>query len=263
MKRNILISICLSLTAIASHALEIVKLMGGEEYGLNDTEILHLPGLGLGLRCGPDSLMLLDNSDLSSVHWLKPMEPRSLVVCGGTIYAAQGDSIFRPATNDTPEKFIGRLDNEQFTLHAATDSTFYALTADEDFSCVYEIKPGDRTMQPFFSVQGPLLKLATRGENTIMWIDEQLVIARPDGKIVPLFSSPTLSDMALTQIGVMAATDEGLWWITEPGKGGRLVDEPVKNVWWDDSDVLYYLTKSGDLYAALGLSHLYQEQNPQ
>ena len=255
--KKIAMTLCALLCALTAGAIDRVVLIDKSEMTVSPDEILHLPGLGLGLRCGPDSVMMLDNPDFDAMRWHEPNDARSIVGCGGAVYAAEGDSIYRVATDSLTRQSVGRLDNEQFTLHAATDSTFYALTADEDFSCVYEINPSDRTCIPFFSVEGALLKISTLGQNTMLWIDDSILAASPEGQLVPVFVSPTISDMVLTPVGLMTATAEGLNWTTAPGKGTTLTDEAVARVWWDDADVLYYLTAGGDLHAIIGLEEAY------
>ncbi len=137
MKRVIFIVIAM-LWALQSLALYRVKLLDHKELYLYPEAVVQLPGYGVAAVCGKDSLMLLDNTEYASIRWVEPNKARSIVGCGNSFYAAEGDSIYRIATLSFPRKFIGRLDNEQFTLSTASDTTFYAVTADEDFSCVYE-----------------------------------------------------------------------------------------------------------------------------
>ena len=255
--RRILLSIIAAACALAASAIDKILLADHSETALIADEIIHLPGLGLGLKCGPDSVILFDNPELAAVRWLEPTGVRSIAACGGQFYAAEGDSIYRIATAAAPRKFIGRMDNEQFSLYPATDSTFFACTADEDFSCVYEINPLRQTCMPYISVQAALLKLSAHGGNTMIWIDDQILLAMADEKLVPVFSSESICDMVMTPVGLMAATADGLYWITEPGKGACLVNEPISRVWWDDADVLYYLTASGNLFAVVGMEEAY------
>ncbi len=250
---RLLFSVCALICVLTASAIDKIILLSREEMTLTGDDILHLPGIGLGLKCGADSVMMLDNPELSSIRWIEPNDARSIVGCGGSIYAAEGDSIYRVATEAMPRQLIGRLDNEQFSLYPATDSTFYACTADEDFSCVYEVSPVERTCMPFISVEAALMKLSTVGDNTVIWIDDQILLAMSGGQLTPVFSSPTISDMQLTPVGLMVATTEGLYWITAPGKGAVIVGEPVSRVWWDNAGVLYYLVTGGDLYAVVGL----------
>lgn len=250
---------CMIVCTWASWAVDKVILVDHREMTIDGSEILQLPGLGLGLRCGTDSVLILDHPELASIRWIEPNDVRSLVFCSNNFYAAEGDSIYRVATEDAPRQFIGRMDNEQFTLAHATDSTFYVCTADEDFSCVYEFNPTERTFMPFISIEAPILKLSTAGDNTVMWVDDQILMTTPEGEIAPIFTSESLTDMQITPIGLMVATADGLTWLTSPGKGAVLVNEPVSRVWWDDADVLYYLTVQGDLYALIGLMDAYMQ----
>lgn len=258
MKRKIFLA-CMLACTLFSQAIDRLILVDHNEMTIGGDEILQLPGIGLGLRCGTDSVMILDNPELAAIQWIEPNDARSLVACGPNFYAAEGDSIYRVATETAPRKFIGRLDNEQFTLYYATDSTFYVCTADEDFSCVYEFNPADGTCMPYISMKAPILKLSTVGDNTVIWVDDQLLMTLPDGEIAPIFTSETLTDMQVTPIGIMAATADGLVWLTSPGKGAYIVREPMSRVWWDDADVLYYLTAQGDLHAVIGLMETYMQ----
>lgn len=257
--RRMLIVMCAIICTLSSGAIDKVLLIGKEEMSVDGDEILHLSGIGLCLKCGNDSVIMLDNPELSAIKWLEPNDARSIVGCGNAVYAAEGDSIYRLASESVPRRFIGRLDNEQFMLYPATDSTFYACTADEDFSCVYEINPSERTCMPFISVKSALLKISTLGDKTMVWIDDQVLLASDDGNLVPVFSSETITDIQLTPIGLIAASADGLNWLTGPGKGAVLDPKPVSRVWWDDADILYYLTDEGDLYAVIGFMETYME----
>ncbi|MDE5750871.1 MAG: hypothetical protein K2H87_08930, partial [Duncaniella sp.] len=208
---------------------------------LSAEEIVQLPGLGLGILCGSDSVMLIDNPELAAVHWAEPNHARSIVGCADAFYAAEGDSIYRIATESMPRKFVGRLDNEQFTLSHASDSTFYAVTADENFSCVYEINPTTGYCDPLISIEAPLLKIANLGENLLLWVDNVIMIAKDgDRTIVPFYTAPNITDMVLSPIGVFVATDTSVIWFTGVGEGVDILSEGVTNLWWDDDDLLYY-----------------------
>lgn len=229
------------------------RIVGHDEMNIEPAEIVHLPGLGLALWSDGDTLMFLDAPDLSAICFREPTRCRSLVALRSGIYAADGDSICRLATDSLPSRFVGRLDNEQFTLHQATDSTFYALTADEEFSCVYEIYPEISQCEPIASFKGPIQKIESNGKKVVMWIDDALMSLADDGIVTPVYSADDISDFTVTPLGIMIATAEGLVWLTGPDKGAVIVKEPVKALWWDDADVLYYLTAEGDLIATRGL----------
>lgn len=234
-------------------------LVSHEEMQINPKAVLHLPGIGLGLRCDNDSIMLLDDSDLMKLGFFEQNHARSLVMVRSGIYAAEGDSIYRMSTDKTTHRFIGRLDNEQFTLETATDSTFYANTADEEFSCVYEIFPETRECEPIISIEGPILKIQSNGSNTMLWVDDTVMRLGKDHKLDAVFQANNITDMVVTPIGALIGTIEGLYWLTGPNTGAKIVEEPIQAIWWDDSDVLYYLTKDGDLIAAIGLKARFEE----
>lgn len=236
-----------------------VLLVSGEEMRLSPQDILHLPGLGLGVRSGCDSIMLLDNPALESFRFSEPNAARSLVAVRSGVYGAEGDSIVRLATDSLPRRFAGRMDNAQFTLHAATDSTFYACTADEEFSCVYEIFPEEMECEPVVSVQGPILGIAGSGGATMLWVDDTVLRLDGGGEAATVFQADNITGMALTPIGVMIGTTDGIWWLTGPDSGAKIEREGVWALWWDDSDVLYYLTSQGDLIGAVGMRERFEE----
>lgn len=152
------------------------------------------------------------------------------------------------------------MDNEQFTLHAATDSSFYACTADEEFSCVFEIFPEDRSCEPTFSVKGPILKIDGNGSNTLMLIDDSIVHLDEDrGVLGIIYQADNITDIAVTPMGLMVGTTDGILWLTGPETGTMIETTPVQALWWDNSDVLYYLTADADLIAVSGIRERFQE----
>lgn len=245
--------------SVQAAALEKHLLVSEGEIQVNPKTVLHLPGIGLGIRCDSDSIMLLDDCDLMKLGFVEPNEARSFVKVRSGIYAAEGDSIYRMSTDKSTHTFIGRLDNEQFTLHRATDSTFYANTADEKFSCVYEIFPETKECEPVISVEGPILKIQSNGLNTVIWVDDTMMKLGKDNKLVPVFQADNIMDMAVSPIGVLAGTTDGLYWLTGPNTGAKIVEEPIQAIWWDDSDKLYYLTQKGDLIVIIGLKSRFEE----
>lgn len=256
--KNIIFAILAFVSALPSMAIYRVSLLDHKEIQLAPEDIIQLPGYGLGVLCGQDSIMLIDNPDLAFIRWAEPNKARSIVGCGDSFYAAEGDSIYRIATDSIPRKFVGRLDNEQFTLSHATDSTFYAITADEDFSCVYEINPGTEYCDPLISIKAPLLKIARMGENLLLWVDGTIMIAKDDGIVVPFYTGCNITDMELSPIGVFVATDKSLIWFSGIGEGVELLPEGITNIWWDGEDLLYYRTMSGDILAIVGLEDFYR-----
>lgn len=249
------------LSTLQASAIYRVSLLGHDEILLSSEEIIHLPGLGLGILCGSDSIMLVDNPELAVVRWAEQNHARSIVGCAGAFYAAEGDSIYRIATDSIPGRFVGRLDNEQFTLAQASDSTFYAITADENFSCVYEINPGTGYCDPLISIEAPLLKIARLGENLLLWVDDVIMIAKDgDRTIVPFYSAPDITDMELSPIGIFVATDKAVIWFTGVGEGVEILSEGVTDLWWDDEDLLYYRTMDGDILAIVGLEEFYRTE---
>lgn len=257
--KKVLLLLVFSILHINILAINRIVLIDKNEMQLDENDIIHLAGIGLVLKISSDSLMLLDNPNLNSIQWLESNNGRSFVSYGSCIYTTQGDSIYRLATETTPHKLVGRLDNEQFNLHPASDSTFYALTADEDFSCVYEIDPRDRTCIPFFSVRAAMPKLSSYRDKTMFWIDDQILLASTDGKLIPVFSSETITDMQLSPLGLFVASHAGLHWISGIQKGTILINEPIARLWWDDRDILYYLTCEGDLIALFGIEKAYHK----
>lgn len=248
------------LCALTSQAIYRVSLLSHEELHASPDEILQLPGIGLGIANDADSIMLLDNPSLAFIRWTEPNNARSIVGCGKSFYAAEGDSIYRIATDSIPRKFIGRLDNEQFKLSAATDSTFYAITADEDFSCVYEINPDTGYCDPLISIEAALLKIARMGDNLLLWVDDAVMIAKNDGTIEPFYSTPDITDVELSPIGIFIATDKSILWFTGVDEGIELLPSGATNLWWDNEDLLYYRTMDGDIIVIVGLEDFYRSE---
>ena len=258
--KQIAVLITAMLCALTSSAIYRVSILSHEELCIGPEEILQLPGIGLGIANGPDSIMLLDNPSLAFIRWTEPNNARSIVGCGESFYATEGDSIYRIATDSIPRKFIGRLDNEQFKLSAATDSTFYAITADEDFSCVYEINPETGYCDPLISIESALLKIAPMGDILLLWADDAVMIAKDDGMIEPFYSAPDIIDVELSPIGIFIATDKSVLWFTDVDECIKLLPVGVTNLWWDNEDLLYYRTKDGDIIAIVGLEAFYKNE---
>lgn len=258
MRRFIIIFISLAVLQItASAGIAKIQLISHDELELEADDIIHLPGIGLGLRCGSDSIMLLDDPQLTGFTFSEPTDARSIVAVRSGIYAADGDSIFRMATEELNHEYIGRMDNEAFRLYQASDSTFYACTADEDFSCVYEIFPEDKTCEPIISIEAPILKIESNGANTMMWVDDTILRLHDEGIVENIYQADDITGMTLTPIGVMVGTTDGVYWLTGADKGAQIIKEPVKGLWWDNSDALYYLTDTGDLIAVTGIRESY------
>lgn len=251
------ISLVSLLQITASAGIAKIQLISHDELELDADDILHLPGIGLGLRCGSDSIMLLDDPQLTGLTFSEPTNARSIVAVRSGIYAADGDSIFRIATDESKHEYIGRMDNEAFRLYQATDSTFYACTADEEFSCVYEIFPEDKTCEPIISIEAPILKIESNGTNTMMWVDDTILRLHDEGFVENIYQADNITGMALTPIGVMVGTTDGVYWLTGSDNGAKIIKEPVKGLWWDNSDALYYLTDTGDLIVAVGIRDAY------
>ncbi len=201
--------------------------------------------------------MLLDDPQLTSLKLSEPTNARSIVAVRSGIYAADGDSIFRMATDKAGHKYVGRMDNEAFRLYHASDSTFYACTADEEFSCVYEIFPEDNACEPVISIEAPILKIESNGTNTMMWVDDTILRLHDEGLAENIYQAENITAMTLTPIGIMVGTTEGVYWLTGRDKGAKIIKESVKGLWWDDSDALYYLTEPGDLIVVTGLHDTY------
>lgn len=254
-----ILTLLVLLSAMANAKIEKVQLVGSGELELDADAILSLPGIGLSMRIKGDSIMLLDNPRLVTLGFNEPNNARSLVAVRSGVYAADGDSIFRMATTESKHQFTGRFDNEAFRLYPATDSTFFACTADEEFSCVYEIYPENRTFKPVISVKAPILRIEGNGTTTMMWVDDTIFRLHPEGIIENIYQADNITGMALSPIGVMVATTEGIYWMTGRDKGAKIVEQPVKGVWWDNSDALYYLTDVGDLIAVIGMQQTYND----
>ena len=255
----ILIALLAIASLTASAKIEKIQLIGHDELQIEADDILYLPEIGLGLHCGGDSIMLLDDPALTGFALSEPTHARSLVAVRSGIYAADGDSIFRMATSEFKHEFIGRMDNEAFRLYPASDSTFYACTADEEFSCVYEIFPEDRTCEPIISIEAPILKIEGNGTNTMMWVDDTILRLHDEGFVENIYQADNITGMTLTPIGVIIATTEGVYWLTGSNTGAKIIKDAVKGLWWDNSDALYYLTDVGDLIVVVGMLDAYHE----
>lgn len=261
MKKIITIGV-LALCALATTA-GIVKttLIRAGEISLNPNYVIQLPGVGLVFMCSPDSAILLDAPDLAAIHWLEPNDARDMVLCGEYMYAASSDSIYRVATDDSPRKFVARMDNEQFRIYPANDSTFYVCTADEEFSNLMVINPGDGELFPLLAYNGPIQKVAELGGRTMLWTDDMITMYNADADSLEyIFHSSLITDMALCQMGVIVATTECTYLIENSTTGGRIIPEGVQRIWWDNDDILYYLTLDGDFKAITGIREAWLER---
>jgi hypothetical protein len=264
MKHIIVISVfILGLLVPVFAEIQKILLVGADEIQLEPVDIIRLPGIGLGMKCIGDSIMVLDHPQLPNIAFIEPTEVRSIVAVRSGVYAANGDSIFRMPTPDSNLEFIGRLDNEDFKLYQATDSTFFACTADENFSCVYEIFPEDKTCTPGISIEAPILTIEGNGKTRVMWVDDTILRLQDDGVVENIYQADNITCMTVTPIGIMVGTTEGVFWLTGTDKGAKIIKEAVKGLWWNNPDTLYYLTDVGDLIAVYGIreSYLSHTQN--
>ena len=77
-----------------------------------------------------------------------------------------------------------------------------------------------------------------------------------------IYQADNITDIALSTIGVIIGTTEGIYWLTGPDKGAKIIKEPVEGVWWDNSDALYYLTDTGDLLVVTGMQAAFNQRTP-
>lgn len=259
MKFHLILTCIIAGVLPGSAQMQKILLVDHNEMNIHAEEIVHLPGLGLGIYEDGDSIMLLDDPSFMKIKFIEPGRARSFASTRSGVYAAQGDSIIRMATDSLSHEFVGRMDNSQFTLSTASDSTFFATTADEEFSCVYEIFPETNECEPVYAVKAPILKIQRNGTGTFLWIDDCIWRLENSGELTYVYQADNITDMVITPIGLMVASPQGVMWITSPNVGSKIVLDPVLALWWDDTDALYYLKADGDLIAAIHLVERYVE----
>lgn len=262
-KRLYIISLLIVTALSVSAQIEKIKLIEHSEMEIHPECVLQVPGVGLCYAADNDSIIMFNDLALEKLGFLQRGVPRSLVALTDGIYAAQGDSIVRMATDSVPSKFICRLDNEQFHISPASGNSIFALTADEEFSCVYEVFPEDDTIEPVFSVDGPVNKIFRRGEHTLIWADDMILRLNDDQSVTPVYESDKITDVAMSSIGLMIAQLDGIYLMPSLDSVSLLTKEPVQALWWEDGDILYYLSASGDVIAISGIEEAYllSEQN--
>lgn len=259
MRFNLFINLLFLAAFPCSAQMQKILLVNHSEMKVKADEIVYLPGLGLGIYAENDSIILLDDPTFMKIKFIESGRARSFASTRHGVYAAQGDSIIRMATDSLSHEFVGRLDNSQFTLSEASDSTFFATTADEEFSCVYEIFPETRECAPIYAVKAPILKIQRNGTGTFLWIDDCIWKLEDSGNLTYVYQADDITDMTLTPIGLMVASPKGVMWITSPNTGSMIIKEPVEALWWDNTDALYYLTSDGDLIASIHMVERYLE----
>lgn len=259
MKFHLILTCIIAGTLLGSAQMQKILLVDHNEMNIHAEEIVHLPGLGLGIYDEGDSIMLLDDPTFMKLKFIEPGRARSFVSIRHGVYAAQGDSIFRMATDSLTHEFVGRMDNSQFTLSEASDSSFFATTAEEEFSCVYEIFPETRECAPVYAVKAPILTIQQNGTGTFLWIDDCIWKLENSGELTFVYQADDITDMQLTPVGLMVASPQGVMWITSPDTGSMIIKEPVDALWWDNTDALYYLTSQGDLIAIIHMVERYLE----
>lgn len=257
--KKIFLATALALLAILSGSAEVVKtlLLSHDETKIERDDIIQIPGIGLGLYYSADSIMLLDDPSLGFIELIEPIPARSFVALNQGLYAASGDSIYRVATDSLSRQFVGRFDNEQFTLSRASDDSFFVLTADDEFSCVYQVYPDSADCEPVIGIDGPIYKIENNGVATVMWAADCIYTLEDDFSMRPVYQGDAINDAVMTAIGLLVATDEGIHWLPAPDREGMLFSQPVQALWWDPADALYYLTADGDLYRITGLHSEY------
>lgn len=215
--------------------------------------IMELPRLGLAMPLGGDSVMIIDNecpvihvSALANAH-------RDFVATDSAFYFSEGNFIYAISPDGKSHEQVAVLDNEQFTMYPAVGSSFFVVTADDDYSCCQLFDPINHVYSDVLQINGPIYKVAANENHLIVWAGDHLLLVGEKGKAVPLLTEPTLRDFVLTPKGIVVAADEGIYLYKSLKEQIRIAPVCATRLWYV-ADILYILSDSGALVA------LYEEE---
>lgn len=210
--------------------------------------IAELPGFGIATFLDGDSIMLVDSPDLHVIHIPAADGARQIIGTDSALYCSVDYFVSQISPDGQSLTRVAVFDNTQFSLFSASGSSFFVVTADEDWSSVHLIDPRAGVYSPVLEIDAPVRKIMANADHTFAWIGENIVAIGAGQALATLVSEPTLRDVVLTPAGIIAATASGLWLIESPSSVRRLSSVSARRLWYN-SDTLYLLLPDGALVA--------------
>ncbi len=211
-------------------------------------QIGGLPGVGIVAFLDGDSLMSLDDAELPVIHIPAIKDARQVLITDSAFYCVEDNYICRLDLGKNELHDVAVLDNDRFTLYPACGNSFFAVTADEDFSNCLLFDPESGTYSKVLDYPGPIRKMVASRDHVFAWIDESVCLVGGDEALATLITDPALNDIVLTPHGLVAANSEGLWLIVSPSDV-RLISRMKAGALWFVGNSLYLLHESGCLIA--------------
>lgn len=233
-------------TAFCAHGYEARMLLKNVE--IDSIEITELPLLGICLNLEGDSLVYLDDPELPVLHLPAKTDARHIIVCDSSLYVAVGAAVYA----DTCTTPLIVLDNEQFRLYPATESTFYVCTADSAFTNLILVDPSHGAYSVVGDFDFEIDKIVANDVHTFALTGDQIVALGAGSQYVTLYQGDGINDIALSPIGMLIATDEGLYRSPRSSEIEMWSERPLARVWWI-APTLYVLDTKGNLMAIDGI----------
>lgn len=243
--KKIALAILICVFALASRAGVRVLLTPEQSKGL---EFVNLPAVGLAVELGGDSLMVLDGDEMPVVHIPACEGATNIIATDSLFYCSVGNFICEISPDGKELKDVAVLDNDCFTLYPAAGTSFFAVTADDEFSSCILFDPAAEVYQPVFDIAAPVFKIEANEAHVFAWIGNDIIAVGANGAMANLLSDPTMRDFVLTPKGILVASDSGLHLIKSLKEEKTVSAQKVARLWYIGGE-LFALLDDGYLLA--------------
>lgn len=209
---------------------------------------MELPSLGLAVKLGGDSLLVVGAETMAPLHIPAYEGATNLIATDSTMYCSEGHFIYAITSDGMDRTEVGVLDNEQFSLFPATGTSFLVVSSDELHADCLLFDPVASVYSEVMSINAPIFKAVANDEHLLVWAGNHILTIGNGGQAASIFTDDSIRDMVLTPSGLIVATDQGLLLFTSLVDAKVLYELPVQRLWYID-ETLYLLTDNGYLLA--------------
>lgn len=225
----------------------ITKLTKLDMDGMDIDQLITISGMGLFMNTGDGEYKSLDRErcpDFEKFMLLDNMWYDQLVATGDRFLIRNGCQVYE--IDKTKCELVANFDTPCFRLFAGNDSIFYMIVYNNEGSTIYSCRFADGTITPLVTQKEDIMRIEAMGEGFAFIVGNTLFYA--DGKeLHHLFDTEeSLTDMVLTQNGMLFCTDTSLY-IYDGEKVIPLASDDFCRLFYDNGRT-YIVLADGTVY---------------
>ena len=221
-----------------------IMLVHRDELRLDSLNMFVLPQYGLVAVSG-DSLIVLKDTNLSSISWLNNKSYDHVISCGRKLIGKRDSTLYLIEEKEALQ--IIKYNTNDFSIFSHDENSILVMSWNEGLTTVMLVDIEKKTYTELLRIPYVIWSITSNGSNIYAIVENSLCVIDEKGYPLKIYTNDLgLNDITFSPYGLLVATDENILYVKSKGEMGVFFEKGAKRL-WTDSQGVYALSCDYDL----------------